>query len=191
MYCFTFFPCYSDQLFFCFFRSDAGIFSSFFHFFHCCFCFWYVQCFSLTNKSCWRFLWISELLLFPVIWRSWFLCKVSSTHILVDSSTSTMYAYFVLQMHGTSQITLYSRPLMGSELPTFSVFLIVSSIFYLLDQCSKYLVIFLRCQASVFQESTFTSLFVSALLTCHPIFLVTENLVWMSLTFLSVAPWIM
>ena len=66
------------------------------------------------------------LIPFPAMWSSWSLCRVPSIRSLVDSSASTMHAYFVLHIPGALQspCTLFlwscKALLLASELPTFS-----------------------------------------------------------------------
>ena len=66
---------------------------------------------SIGVKLRTRLQWLNELIPFPAIWSSWCLCRVPSKGFLVDSSASTMHAYFVLRASEVWQVSLYCPPL--------------------------------------------------------------------------------
>ena len=87
-------------LFLTFVSCHASIFSIFPLFVHCCFRIWCVHCFRHRNNFVFWIVVVQRVDSFPCN-------RVPSARFLVDSSDSTMHAYYVLRASGVRQVSLY------------------------------------------------------------------------------------
>ena len=112
MYCSAFIPCFSDHLIFAsdFRQLPCRDFLEFFPLFStAAFASGTFIAWGIGINLCTRLQRLNEFKPFPAMWSSWYLREAPSIRILIDSSASTMHAYFVLRPQMGRQVSLLLR----------------------------------------------------------------------------------
>ena len=129
---------------------------------------WYYYCSKHKNKFVHKIVVTQRIQPFPAIWSSWFLFWDPSMRILIDSSASTIQAYFCLVFPTAQQVSLHGQCwslqsiAAGIGISTFyEHFSFHAWIPHRQDQWSKHHAKIWHCRALVSRSPTFASLCVS------------------------------
>ena len=125
------------------------------------------------------------------MWSSWFLCRAPSKRFLVDSSASTMHAYFVMRSSGVRQVSLYFLPLILQGIAAgIGTSNFLRAIFHSFNELRIFWINEVNtAQSSSVFKLRFVFPFVALLLTCLSISLATSSQAWISFVFSWTASW--